>query len=724
MMKLQLKVFITNILLLCAISAYACTWTAPERWYMFVFDTPSFGDHYSKENAAFWKKYSGSTDDYFWFNPYLIKEAAAKKGDKAMAEYVDALDMYLKSCNSYTYDAWEYPTAEQIAERERAMEQILASARKRVSGPLSDRWLLLQMRANMMLKRYYDNIALWEKTGTKAPEGYVKEMMRNIYANALLNTGNKMEAWNIYADQNDDQSLLWSVRKFTNLAGIRQVYSLYPDAPVQKYLLRHYVNAIQEATDYYYDEELAKMDDELENNYTETLDEHLDFTFGEAYAKLDKDYLNEIKEFVAFADSVAAGGRISDPCMWKAASALSSYYIGDYAAARAAIDSAMAMPSSADTRDMARRIRMLIATSSDDIRSAEFKKWVAGELAWLDGRIAATGSRHLRNARDRILNLGLARNYEARKEPATARLMALCRDYLSCSNRDDLSDRILISTMTGDLFPLNADEIKAVFDILQKPGDDALAQYASSTIKLSDDFKNDLIGTKLLQEGNWAQALPYLEKVSQAYLDRLPIAFYAARRDYMIPAWYGHQTVGDSDYEALAQPQNLKRNVKIDFCNDMLRLNSQLESSSGADRNKAALEMAGALFQASEFGQCWYLSQYGYSVYKAYPVSGSRLAAQAIGLLEECAMSADPKIKAEALFALSYIPDDEWQTATWVRDPRSGDYTREINLNHSSNKYKAFDRLNTFLKSNRSVMIPAISRCDELRQWRAYTHNL
>lgn len=681
---------------------------------MYEFDAPSFGDYFDSANLAFWKKYTGHTTDYWWASMDDMKEAAKKKGDAQMLEYLDALGEYEDVAHKYSLDGWEYPTAEELASRRRTIEEIRSKCLHHASGPLAERWALLEMRTNMMLKRYADNISLWDKRGKDAPDGYVKEKMRNIYANALLHTDKKLAAWNIYADQNDGQSLLWSARKHTNLAGIKRLFALYPDAPVHKYLLKKYVNTLQEAVDYYYDELHQKAEDAEGdgdagpdydfNNYWADL-------HGDAYAPISKDYLKEIKEFVAFADSAAQSGRTSDPCMWETASALCAYYLGHYRQAQALINKAMSMKGDTGIKDTARRIRMLIACSADDVESADFRKWMAAEIKWLDEKIAKNpNDQNAQNARDRILNLGLTKGFEEKKDMAMARLAGVWRDYVR-GNKDYMA-----STMIGDIYPYTSQQIKQLFAALEHPGSDPLTQYAASKINLSDDFKNDILGTKLIQEGKFKEALPYLQAVSMPYLNRQRIAFYAARRDYHIPAWYGHQTVGDIDYEAASKPQNLKRNVKVDFCREILRLEAQRDTASMPLKDKIDLELATALYQASARGQCWYISTYGTNTYSNDPPKDDLLADKAKNLLKSASGSSDPNVKAAALFGLVYTSPDKWRTTDgeWV----NGSFKDKVNVHAHSKQYAALETLNTFLLSHPAAALPIFSRCDVLKQWR------
>lgn len=718
MVTKTLKTFIISLLAFNVSQAYSCMSEPSERWYMYSFGSPEFSSYFQEENLKYWNGYCNSEEPFYYAYMPAMKKAANAKNDAPMLSYLNALEQYLNVADELSRDSWDYPTAEQLAKRKQTLTDILSTCRQHRSGQLADRWLLLEMRANMMSGNYSENVALWRTRGEKASAGYVKEMMRNVYANALLNTGDKVGAWNIYAGQNDNQSLLWSARKYTNLAGIKELHSRYPDAPVHKFLLEKYVNSVQDVVDMYNDNLHHKLRYVEEPDIYGTSGTGWDEAYayywndisGKAYAQIDKDYMKEITEFIAFSDSVARLKATVNPCMWETASALCSYFLGYYAQARERIGNAMAMNADRDTKDMARRIRMLIATSSDDIASSEFKSFITKELAWLDGEIEKKESNILTNARDRILNLGLARNYEGQHNCDMTRLVALCRDYVRAH------EDYVLSSMTQDIYPNKSADIMRLFSTLRNPGNDPLAQYVASKVVLSDDFKNDILGTKLLQEGKWEQALPYLKRVSMRYLNSQAIAFYAARRNYKIPAWNGFQTVGDNNYEETQKPVSLQRNVKVDFCNDMIRLANEAKTATQRRKERIALEEAVALYQASRFGQCWYIAQYGFSNYEEHPVAADELAGKAIARLHQCEKSADPKVRAAALFALVYAAPDKWKTEEW-------DWSNDkLNLfiHRNSAQYAALNRLNNFLAANPSARLPEISRCDVLKQWRKY----
>ena len=150
----------------------------------------------------------------------------------------------------------------------------------------------------------------------------------------------------------------------------------------------------------------------------------------------------------------------------------------------------------------------------------------------------------------------------------------------------------------------------------------------------------------------------------------------------------------------------------------MLRLEDEAKDASPARKDEIGLQQAAALYQASRFGQCWYLSQYGFTQYEKYPICEKELAGRALAHLRECAKSSDPKVKAAALFGMIYASPDRWMTETssW----NGHDYTTQLTVNRSSGQYALLTALDKTLTANPESLLPEISRCDVLRQWRKH----
>ena len=178
---------------------------------------------------------------------------------------------------------------------------------------------------------------------------------------------------------------------------------------------------------------------------------------------------------------------------------------------------------------------------------------------------------------------------------------------------------------------LSADQTLAYVDYIKqhnahmKQGkDDALTRYImqwyvgkGSVDHYSDaNYFADRIGTKYLREGRFAEALKFLEKVPLSYVARQGLAYYMARRSYNRDRWIvGRQVVKErapwSEEEYVES--SLKSNQKVDFCKEMLQLESQYRLAKKETRADIAYQLASRYYQASCYGDCWYLTHYGWS---------------------------------------------------------------------------------------------------------------
>lgn len=705
-----LKTFLISLLLsFSALDAAACCSETAERWYMFCTDhhATSFRERYDNAVDSFWMKYARLKNT--WYSHDDLADAARKKNDRAMTLYLTTLKKYQDIVSDMRGDSWDYPSAQELSSRKTTLRQVVktSSVQRATASSANDmkaRWLLLEMRANMVLRAYKANITLWDTAASKMPESIYREMMRNIYANALLHTGNKLEAWNIYASQGDDESLLWSVHKYTNLAGIKAISEETPDTPVLGYLLKCYVNNIQEVYDGIEDNG-ERTDTPLESYY-------------EVYAQLDSDWQQEIRDFVDYATTMGSAPSTHDRCLWLTAAALASHYRGDNSRAKQAIDMAMEQNKGTDSNDLARRCRMLIYCNTEDLSSPEFKSFIAGELKWLDNFIAAHPDMTCAgNARDRILNLGLARGYEKagdRNLAIAIRALRAVNDtpqyYVTRANDDHSSDAF------NTLFALPSSSIKNYFDFMRNPGDDPLATYVARGVNYSDDYINDVIGTRLIAEEQFDEALPYLNKVSQSYLNRQAIAPYVAKRDYHKAYWDGWQTVGDIPWESIEV--KLNGNVKTRFCQDMSALISRYNLATGDDRAYQGLTLAQYYRQASPVGQCWFLTCYGTGSYAFEEASSDKWASHAVRILKDVLTTAiDTDIKAQALYALAFTAPDKWVTDEW-----NSYYEDLLPVVHPETmQYSYYKQLNNLLGSHPTATSLSMSRCDVLKQFRRLT---
>ena len=103
----------------------------------------------------------------------------------------------------------------------------------------------------------------------------------------------------------------------------------------------------------------------------------------------------------------------------------------------------------------------------------------------------------------------------------------------------------------------------------------------------------------------------------------------------------------------------LRSNAKADFCRYMNALLAQYGVARPGDtQDSIAYKLATAYFQASCYGDCWYLTRYYHSVGDTVLACEKDFAAEAVRYLEVCGRSQNIDMRRTALYALAYIPTD------------------------------------------------------------------
>ena len=114
---------------------------------------------------------------------------------------------------------------------------------------LTQQYTLLLMRCYLLEANVKGILNVWNTRASRFPVGIYKEICRNIYAYALLNSGHRNEALSIYVSQGDVNSIQWAARNFKNLDGIKVIYHENPNSPALRWLVQNYVNTVQDNAD-------------------------------------------------------------------------------------------------------------------------------------------------------------------------------------------------------------------------------------------------------------------------------------------------------------------------------------------------------------------------------------------------------------------------------------------------------------------------------------------
>lgn len=699
--------------------ALAC---APERpthnAYMFsVFRRERMRSPFAEDMNNWWKAYaddltSRETEYYRW-NADTLRAIATRKGDKEMLEYMRWLDAYLKVSDGVSMDSWDYPTKEELAARDSTLHAMLAAAQAYKGRRMREQFALLTMRANMLLGRDKANMLYWTATASKLPRGVWRDVCCNIYARAMLNSGLRRAACEIYAEQGDMRSISWCMRGYRNLAGIKKVYADDPDAYTLLYLVQDFVNGLQETFDSYIQ---GRPD--------------LDWVKDKGAQPV---LTADAEAFVSFADDVLKEKKTSSPCLWQSAAAMVEYLLGDYEEALRRANAAVGMKGSRRMKDNARCIRLLAQATVAPL-GGETSEWMTGEFRWLDGKIedergnSQDYDNHYTDVKERIAYRVLAQRYHAaglhNVENALYGMMEENKfEYLSqlydkdmhMSWPDGYVSNLNYSAWNEYfemLFQTPADSLASYYTYLTSAKTDVFEHYVAQQVYSNKDYYNDLIGTRYIAEGRFADALTWLERVPLEYLEKQNISWYMANRAYTVPRWFVRQLPNDpeTDGPGKASP---KENLKVRYCKDMLQLQSEYNLAPvGEQKDIRAYELAVRYYQASYYGDCWFLTHYGKSVLDSTHDGELDFARKARELLAECKTSSNLKIQYEALYALAYTDTDLWCTTEF-----DDDYNPVTVPLPASSQYKALEALSKFIKEHPEEADEHATNCDVLKEF-------
>lgn len=719
---MTMRKFLTAMIfsLACAGEALACVPEDPtHNAYMFsVFRRERMSSPFAEDMNNWWKRYGGqpesSDDDYYESNRDSLKALARRRGDSQMLDYMHWLDEFLRVSNDISMETWNYPTRSELDSRDSVLHLMLSHARAYRGRKMRPQYALLTMRANMLLGRDKANMLYWTSTASKLPDGVYRDVCRNIYARALLGAGLTRQACDIYAEQGDMRSIKWCMRNYRSLAGIKSVYADDPNAGSLLFLVQDFVNNVQE-----------------------TIDTAPEDSFALEWIKIKGAYpvmTADAAAFVTFADKVLAEGKTDNPCLWQSAAAMIEYLSGHEAEAARRADEAVGMKGTARMKDNARCIRLLTMAATCPL-GGEMSERLADEFRWLDGKIeeergnSPAYANHYTDVKERVAYRVLAVRYRAAElnKVALALYGMMEENRLAFDTGGRHSDKSFV--WDGD-WPWNkdyaayneyfaqistqpADSVAAYYAYLTSAKTDVFEHYVALQVYQNSDYYNDLIGTRYLAEGRFAEARNYLERVSLDYLPKQNISWYMTNRRYDVPRWFTRQlpNVPETDGPGQGTPDE---NLKVKYCKDMLQLQGRYSlAPAGGQREALAYELAVRSYQASCYGDCWFLTHYARSVTDSARVGELDFAARTSQYLAECRNAADLSLQYSALYALAYVDTDPWFSASYDEN-----YNLVTVPRPASSQYKALEALSRFISENPQAADEHATKCDVLRMFR------
>ncbi len=700
-----MKRFISISLLIAAAvtEAFACAVPQTHNWYLFsVLQEDHFSQTVQKQFLDNWRVYTNGATSGWWFDAEAVSDAARRKGDWLMLSYLEHLDRYLHQAQKEELESWDYPTKQDLIDKREELTDIRAYALSQVDSRLRSQHALLAMRCNMLLGEHEANVEFWEKKANGMINSAYRDMMRNIYAGALLKTGRTDEATQIFIEQGDLASLYTYYYDKRSYESIARVYADNPDSPALPFLLQDFANNAQEAID--------------------GLDEYNNWP-GKLY--INNVARSESEQMQQLCRQALKDGHTGDPALWKSLEAWLLYLNGDGKQALKAIGEAMTLKDSEATMDNARVLRLYI-TADTGKPSDEF---MAEELAWLEKRADETRryqewyDDRFTHVFDRLAHKVVVSRYmnDGRPDVALAFMAAhdeMSRRFYEQHHDGDMEeyDDNWNDSYSSDFFVLadtvDAASMERYLDFVKSGSSkSALDKWLTTHIAPDEQFLHEAIGTKYLREGLWQKAIDHLGQVSISFINQMNIAPFMAQRSYTVEPWMRRQWIK----EMLQRPgtAEVSTNQKLDFAREMQQMEQQYSQAKDAKRQQLAYQLAVRLYQASLYGDAWYITEYGKSSYCSPNEPKPAFVVKARKLLEEAAKSDDYALRERATFALAFAPYDNWHEYEW---DSCQEKVVAIPLKNTQ-EYAAMKRLDDFARKNSANLSSYVSHCDILKRF-------
>lgn len=695
------RFIIISLLAVQTVSALACYDIGTHNYYLFsTVGAMDWENSVRERTMENWRAYAGKQDLY-WFDADELSTVARKKGDVLMVSYIAQLQKYMEVVGQIR-ETWEYPTKKQLLERTQALQGIKKYAFSKTKTRLRSQHALLYMRCNMMLGMHQTNVLFWEQTAVKFINSVYRDMMRNIYAGALLKVGRTDEATQIFMEQGDQGSLYTYYYKKRSLEAIRAEYERDANAAALPFLVQDFANNAQEAID-------------AQSEYG--------IWRGKLFVRDIKQ--QEAMQMCAFAEQVLREGKTKNPALWKSLEAWLRYLFGEKAQALKNIRQAVTMNGGQRIKDNARVLHLYIESAMAN-NTAQQDNLLVGELTWLEGKsreergAGREYENHYTHVYDRLVHQVLIPSYDAagRTNVATAFLAVYDEqpkvfrqsvqqgvdgeDYWNDDYSTEFFERI-------DEMPV--EQLVSYKDYVNGKPATALDRWLSARLRHDNEFLNELIGTKYLRLGRWTKAVQYLSLVSIDFVNKMNIVPFMAHRDYRVEPWRTRQRVK----EELQYPGTVKvtRNQKVEFAKEMASLEEGLGMMKVEERAKRAYDLAVRYAQASYAGDAWYLTHYGKSIYDTARVGELDMVKKAAELLAVANSLNDFEWEERTLYAQAWLPLDPWCTEEW-----SSEKMGYVKLLHpQSRQYKALLSLYYLGQRDPARTSYYVSHCDVLKQF-------
>ncbi|MBR3027809.1 MAG: hypothetical protein IKH58_06650 [Bacteroidales bacterium] len=632
-MKLFKSYFLAISLGLMTTSAsLACGWDGDDPSYYDLFhctqELPNLADQHTNESAQFWARYAGLPADdallsavrYLRMDDFEDSEepttnlliTTLREQGKTDAIALLQINTELNELVEST-QFWEY---RKVTPEE--YQQVLDKANAlKVGKDLSKRLTFLKMRILARLNADDAMMRLWTDEASRWEPSEIRDRMEGYVAGIYFRKGDYDKALPIYFRLRDGGSISLCVNRLLDSTSIEEVYRKDPNAMILGYILEDYANYFYHASQHDYWE----MDDEDYKIWTKVT--------------------RHREAVVDLAEKVVAEGKAKDLRMWQTFVGFIQLITGQENAAYQSFVKAEDLPGENSLKSLLRHYKFAASLSLDN-KPAQYDEYVAEEI-----RNYKEFAYYLSDP-ERSVVQGLWGN------EIDKRLQA----YVN--QRQDPSLSFLTRNLiNGNYWELDHDmptqQVKELQHYIKHGGDSPLGQCLVKYCALGQNFFNELIGTKLIREGNFEEARDFLEKVPEDHLRNLGITPYLMHR---------HRP--DTPFQRKDRSENWDSNttevdnIKYQFCLQVISMKEWLNKAKGEEKAEVAFNLADMLFQASYAGDLWAISEYSWSGADYHYNQLNDQAAHYLQLALDCTNDFNMKVKCH--FGLAANPTSEQET--------------------------------------------------------------
>ncbi len=596
-----LKRFTVSILcFISAVASFACGYVEmPGEDFTYMFKTYDmivdlWDDKSREENIDFWYNYvkgkveKSEIEDALYESDIEVIDEGTNKFFSYLVETDDEALCYWilnKKLQAKMGDSWYYPKKSDKDEVASMIGEIERLSNDCTTESLRERFFYLYMRATFYLRDYNKCQKAWENCKLQWQDANMKKKCCLYYAGTLFYSGETTKAADIYADNNDWQSLLCFK------SGVAYMQKLYADNPKSKaflFFVQNYVNKYQ-----------------------------------------DKGALADSKDFSKFCERVLSEKKTDNPALWQSAIAHIAFLNNDLSKAIELIDKASEMDGNDIVKVNIRMLRLLY--NAANITAADYEQKISNDFLWLLKKVYdleeyyannCQGFEHSLNILSRTIFKYMFPHYVDSGNHNMAAAVLNVYDEAYCYDKETRNNNRKDATSLGSgeystyyfnyLDTTSVENVKDFLAFVKSGGKTNLEKSLIANGYVNESMINELIATKYMRLHDYDSAISYLEMVRPAFLKKQNITEYLERNPFM-EDWIETESEKGSIYSKF-KPSLMysMSSTKLRFCSTMKKIEDKLHSSTDSEE-LAELNYAYAvgIFQAENW--CWALTQYAKS---------------------------------------------------------------------------------------------------------------